>query len=1274
MPNLKVAIDASKAQHGADEAAAATQKIVKGAKEAVTATGSVTKALDDVGKKAKETKTSVDTLSTSVYRAENTLAGMCSELMTAEQRSSELAMATEKSTRYIRGWADITNYQKASLTEASLVYENMTNAINTSNEALKASTSRAKEAAAAEVGLAAATNQAAAAQSEASRVFSYGITNELVSRWDSFGSQVRKVANLLLGMSAGVAAVYAVKNVVGFVVEFEKSLAKLQGVVQGSAGDMDNLKSKARELGSSTIYNATETADAMLHLAQAGLSVKQTVDAIVPVLTLATAGVIGLDDSSNIVVNTLNQFAMAASQAGKIADVFVNTANETNTTVLQMGEALEYVGPVASAFGISLEEASAAIGVLSNRGIQASIAGTNLRGILATLASPTEKMKNIFDEMGVKVEEVDPALHSLTEIFTRFQQANITAAQATELFNKRNGAAALVMSYASQELDRLTQSNRENAGIAQKNADIIENSLWGSFKKLGAVIKDTFLAVGQGGLVGGLTKLTSAMSDVIKYMVDIRTPGESLSTTMKLVGETTSFVLRTLTGLLSLKLATYLWSLIPPLIATNGYVAVLNFSLSSIFKSNPLGWIVTGVSALYSVGKAVYNMMSESGDSVGDLNNGLANMKDVVDGLSESFNRLSYAMKIKDTEGALSVTRQIVGHVKEAMYQADKQGKPIAISDLRNMVQSESGKKSIDDYIANETKTNPFYGGRNRDRTFLDTVATNKPQTQSVLNTLPEYKPLDLKPVFVDAASAAKILNIELLAQTVNIENLTTATKKLSDTEIERRQNEVIKSSSESLDEEFAAVGKTLAEKKAEAFVREQVQKAKKEEITLTDDQIEQIRSEAVYVFGAVAAWEEYLKQIEDSISADEKKATKTEELKKSLWEMVVQARAETEESKVLGVEKERLINRRKLEAMAVDTNIENLEEFIDLLNKEIDLQNQNKTSLIIENQIDKLSEQLYLLRLTEKEREVESAQLAALSAGYGNLVDDMDSYLFIIRAITEAIYDQKKANEDAERSKKAGESADDMLRRVKVEKSSIWLSDSDRENRRKGQSFASEIQTQYQLTNDEMERAIELSLKSTNGTNELGDAVNTAADKLRTFRIELKGLEVAKQLKAIADGVGNSFGNAFADIITGSKSAKDAIKSLYMEISRLVVQQMVAVPIAKAVSGGMGSLMGLGFASGAAFSQGSVVPMASGSIVSSPTYFPMSGGRTGLMGEAGPEAVMPLRRMANGRMGVESSGGGTTHVTMIINTPDADSFRRSESMITSKMKRVMRK
>lgn len=166
---------------------------------------------------------------------------------------------------------------------------------------------------------------------------------------------------------------------------------------------------------------------------------------------------------------------------------------------------------------------------------------------------------------------------------------------------------------------------------------------------------------------------------------------------------------------------------------------------------------------------------------------------------------------------------------------------------------------------------------------------------------------------------------------------------------------------------------------------------------------------------------------------------------------------------------------------------------------------------------------------------------------------------------------------------------------------------------------------------------------------NSLEAQINRTMILQRLEEDRIQKLEDARQKqKEVADDIAGSMGDAFMSIVDGTKSVKDAFRDMARYIigrlyEILVVEQMVQ-SISGAIQGAMiGPVQGpmLPSANGNVFSNGSVVPYANGGIVGSPVYFPMSGGRTGLMGEAGPEAIMPLKRGKNGKLGVQAEGGG---------------------------------
>ena len=183
-------------------------------------------------------------------------------------------------------------------------------------------------------------------------------------------------------------------------------------------------------------------------------------------------------------------------------------------------------------------------------------------------------------------------------------------------------------------------------------------------------------------------------------------------------------------------------------------------------------------------------------------------------------------------------------------------------------------------------------------------------------------------------------------------------------------------------------------------------------------------------------------------------------------------------------------------------------------------------------------------------------------------------------------------------------------------------------------------------------------------------------------FQRELEGMggsmkAAGREASGMSSSVSSSLRRAFEGVIFDGKRLSDALAGIGRSISGSVLNQALAPvqgAIGSVVGKGVQSILGgvLPFAKGAAFGAGRVAAFARGGVVDGPTHFPMRGG-VGLMGEAGPEAIMPLTRGADGKLGVRAGGGGgAVQVTMNISTPDAAGFQRSQSQIAAEMSRAI--
>jgi phage-related minor tail protein len=185
-------------------------------------------------------------------------------------------------------------------------------------------------------------------------------------------------------------------------------------------------------------------------------------------------------------------------------------------------------------------------------------------------------------------------------------------------------------------------------------------------------------------------------------------------------------------------------------------------------------------------------------------------------------------------------------------------------------------------------------------------------------------------------------------------------------------------------------------------------------------------------------------------------------------------------------------------------------------------------------------------------------------------------------------------------------------------------------------------------------------------------------ADEFDDFALAERAAELDRSMRNVDSGMrdinrsaaqfGRALSSAFAQGVIGSRSLDDVLKSLYLRLSDIALK-MAFKPLETALATGFSGLLSGGASVTAA--RGAVKPFASGGIIGTPTYFPLRSGGVGLAGEAGPEAIMPLRRGPDGRLGVAALGGGSS-ITVNIATPDAESFRRSELYVTGQIARAV--
>ena len=199
----------------------------------------------------------------------------------------------------------------------------------------------------------------------------------------------------------------------------------------------------------------------------------------------------------------------------------------------------------------------------------------------------------------------------------------------------------------------------------------------------------------------------------------------------------------------------------------------------------------------------------------------------------------------------------------------------------------------------------------------------------------------------------------------------------------------------------------------------------------------------------------------------------------------------------------------------------------------------------------------------------------------------------------------------------------------------------------------------------------------------ELEQSLGGAQALASAFSSELKQMQVTmadtnREVAVMRSGISGGLRRAIDGVVKDGDRLSDALRTVgqsMIDAAYSAAVRPVTSQLGGLLASGMENVIGamLPFANGGSFSQGRVMPFASGGIVSGPTKFPMRGG-TGLMGEAGPEAIMPLARGADGRLGVRAAGGGAAPVNVVMNitTSDVAGFQRSQSQIAAQVQKAI--
>lgn len=310
--------------------------------------------------------------------------------------------------------------------------------------------------------------------------------------------------------------------------DFDAQMSRVGAISGATKGQLSAMKVEAIDLGAKTAFSAKEAAQGMENLSSAGFTAKETMSAMPGVLNLAAVSGGDVALASEDAATALRGFGLSAGDAGHVADVFAEAAAKTNAEASDMGEALKMVAPQAHAAGISLEETSAAVGVLSDAGIKGSMAGSNLGMALTKVQNPSAEaakaMKqlgfNAYDSSGkmkplaTQVDELKGKMSGMTDQQKAFYTSQIYGVQGGRAMN-------VLLAAQAGKLQSLTRSLQNSNGAAEKMADQMQNNLKSSIEQFGGALESLAIVVEEafaGSLRSGVDAATSAVGKFTKYI------------------------------------------------------------------------------------------------------------------------------------------------------------------------------------------------------------------------------------------------------------------------------------------------------------------------------------------------------------------------------------------------------------------------------------------------------------------------------------------------------------------------------------------------------------------------------------------------------------------------------------------------------------------------------------------------------------------------------------------------------------------------------------
>ncbi len=515
-------------------------------------------------------------------------------------------------------------------------------------------------------------------------------------------AQTKSLADLSTGFKqlgahmARVATIYGgfegFKDLVTTTAKFEQSMQRLGVISQATSAELDAMEQKAMSLGETTVYSASQVADGMNSLAQAGLTAGDSMTAIGDTLNLANVGLMGIEETTLLAVKAMHSFGLKAEEMGRLTDVMATASTNSATTITELGNAYEKVGAVSTSLGYSLEDTTSSLMILADAGRTGAEAGTQLKIVMGRLASNNEA-KKWMDEVGISIYDATgkllpfrTQLENVKRVMDKLPPS-MRNIKMSQIFGSEAITSANILLGSLNKYDVLLNKLINSFGFAGRASEEMMNTLTGSWKELMSAFEGLQLRIGS-ELSPALRTLLDDLTNTIRGMdsEEIKKFGQGLADLSRAVGNVISSLI-TFAGVVK-DIFSALSDVSPTLAVAVGAIILLRGAVKNLLLTlGSLGAVFGTITVALAVAEmaivsqrlayeALFKTLDSGSDTIDEVATLLTVTSDQLEQIGSSGNQAfgdRLRLAIKDTKYEMKKLEQQIESTNGSFWKTDAQ-------------------------------------------------------------------------------------------------------------------------------------------------------------------------------------------------------------------------------------------------------------------------------------------------------------------------------------------------------------------------------------------------------------------------------------------------------------------------------------------------------------------------------------------------------------------------------------------------------------------------